>query len=628
MDENPRITDLRKKLEKDPGSRLFAQLAEELRKEGKHDEAITVARSGLEKIPNYPSARLTLARALLDSGQIRDARPELEQVVKASPDNILAGRLLGEALESLGETIAAIKQYERALALSPGDKFLIDKLGSMRYRPTRPASGQKGSTTRPPSLPGSSSPPGSISRPPSSGPPPSVFDAQPSAKPKGPAPAAAAPSASGPPKAPVAMDETLALPNVFDAPRSPAAPPPALPSVFDAPPAAPTAPLPSVFDAPAAAPVPAAGPKPASAAPKAPTPPPAPPPAPASVAFDRDLASGTFSPGSLGVAELQRHFEAQAAAEKLVQEAEAPVQQYPDVEDTVGFGELAHQPEPGAEDAPSPAFEAPLPVVATASTQVFELSETEAVPELSPEFPAEQESDVGAQTLPLNSVTLADLYLQQGLKAEASAVLSQVIRDEPSNEEAKHRLAQVSEAGVETIAEPAERFPEVDVPDVAPSFPSPSAEPQVAAQSPAPAESPSLAPVTIPFAAPVSIPAAPAAPSPKAPVVVAPPQAAPVAAPSRPPSPVPVAPTAAAKPAPPAVPSPQPVAPRPPDKPKPAAVSVPKAPSPVDAAQARAAASRGTRSHVRDRTIRLLKAFQNAAEREAVQQRASELTIR
>ena len=35
MDENPRIAELRKKLEKDPGSRLFAQLAEELRKEGR-----------------------------------------------------------------------------------------------------------------------------------------------------------------------------------------------------------------------------------------------------------------------------------------------------------------------------------------------------------------------------------------------------------------------------------------------------------------------------------------------------------------------------------------------------------------------------------------------------------------
>ena len=32
MAENPRIEDLRRRLEKEPGSRVFAQLAEELRK--------------------------------------------------------------------------------------------------------------------------------------------------------------------------------------------------------------------------------------------------------------------------------------------------------------------------------------------------------------------------------------------------------------------------------------------------------------------------------------------------------------------------------------------------------------------------------------------------------------------
>jgi hypothetical protein len=45
--------------------------------------------------------------------------------------------------------------------------------------------------------------------------------------------------------------------------------------------------------------------------------------------------------------------------------------------------------------------------------------------------------------LPLSSLTLADLYLQQGLKAEASAVLSQVLKEEPENARAASRLAEV-----------------------------------------------------------------------------------------------------------------------------------------------------------------------------------------
>ena len=41
-------------------------------------------------------------------------------------------------------------------------------------------------------------------------------------------------------------------------------------------------------------------------------------------------------------------------------------------------------------------------------------------------------------------MTLADLYLQQGLKAEASAVLSQVIKEEPENAQARSKFAAVS----------------------------------------------------------------------------------------------------------------------------------------------------------------------------------------
>jgi uncharacterized protein HemY len=78
---NPRIDDLRRRLEKEPGSRLFAQLAEELRKDGELEEAIRVSRAGLQKHPSYPSARMTLGRALLDTGDWGSARAEFELVL-------------------------------------------------------------------------------------------------------------------------------------------------------------------------------------------------------------------------------------------------------------------------------------------------------------------------------------------------------------------------------------------------------------------------------------------------------------------------------------------------------------------------------------------------------------------
>jgi predicted Zn-dependent protease len=47
---------------------------------------------------------------------------------------------------------------------------------------------------------------------------------------------------------------------------------------------------------------------------------------------------------------------------------------------------------------------------------------------------------------------LADLYLQQGLKAEASAVLSEVLKKEPENSEAITKFAAVSDGMAEEVA--------------------------------------------------------------------------------------------------------------------------------------------------------------------------------
>ena len=150
-----RIDELRRRLERDPGSRLFAQLAEEYRKAGNHADAIRVARTGLAQHPSYPSARLTLGRALLDSGDPEGARLELEAVLHDAPDNILASRFLGQALEALGELGPALVQLERTLKMAPGDRQLEGQIVSLqtRLRSAQPAP-----------VPGLTPPPGPVSR--------------------------------------------------------------------------------------------------------------------------------------------------------------------------------------------------------------------------------------------------------------------------------------------------------------------------------------------------------------------------------------------------------------------------------------------------------------------------------
>jgi tetratricopeptide (TPR) repeat protein len=129
-----RIDELRRRLERDPGSRLFAQLAEEHRKAGNHAEAVRVARTGLAQHPSYASARLTLGRALLDSGDAGGARVELEAALRDAPDNILASRFLGQALEALGELGPALLQLQKTLKMAPGDRQLESQIVALQTR--------------------------------------------------------------------------------------------------------------------------------------------------------------------------------------------------------------------------------------------------------------------------------------------------------------------------------------------------------------------------------------------------------------------------------------------------------------------------------------------------------------
>ena len=168
---NPKIEELRRKLEKEPTPRAFGALAEELRKAGEFAEAIRISREGVEKSPAYPTLRVTLGRALLEHGDLEAARQELQTVLQAVPDNILAERYLGETLEGLGDRAGARRQYLKALALAPGDAQLVARLRSLSG-----SSGPPGVAANGP-VPGAEDLPIDVS--PLSAPPPAVMDADP-----------------------------------------------------------------------------------------------------------------------------------------------------------------------------------------------------------------------------------------------------------------------------------------------------------------------------------------------------------------------------------------------------------------------------------------------------------------
>ena len=96
MSDTSRIEDLRRRVQKDPASIAFAQLAEELRRAGRNEEAVEVATAGLSHHPAYLSARVTLGRALLELGRLDEAAAEFESVVRSAPDNLTAVRQLAD----------------------------------------------------------------------------------------------------------------------------------------------------------------------------------------------------------------------------------------------------------------------------------------------------------------------------------------------------------------------------------------------------------------------------------------------------------------------------------------------------------------------------------------------------
>src|SRR5262250_3036309 len=131
MADSPRIEDLRRRVQKDPASIAFAQLAEECRRAGQFQESIDVCRGGLAIHPGYLSARVTLGRALIELGEIDEAQAELARVLESAPDNLAAIRGLADIHRQRGDLTAALAQYRAALLLARNDPDLEETIADL-----------------------------------------------------------------------------------------------------------------------------------------------------------------------------------------------------------------------------------------------------------------------------------------------------------------------------------------------------------------------------------------------------------------------------------------------------------------------------------------------------------------
>ena len=137
--DDSRIEALRKRLQKDPGSIAFAQLAEEYRRAGSFDEAIEVCRAGLARHPGYLSARVTLGRALLEVGDVESAQRELSEVVRVAPENLSAFRGLADVHRKRGESPEALARFKSAFELASPDPTIEQIVRDLRRDAVAPS---------------------------------------------------------------------------------------------------------------------------------------------------------------------------------------------------------------------------------------------------------------------------------------------------------------------------------------------------------------------------------------------------------------------------------------------------------------------------------------------------------
>lgn len=130
-DQESRIRDLKLRVEREPRSRFFVPLAEELRKAGRLPEAVRVLEEGLGAHPAYVAARVALARAFLEAGRIEESMTAFSKVLADDPSNLVAAKALGDIHLSRGEPTEALKRYLRFRAVS-GDRRLDDVIAKLR----------------------------------------------------------------------------------------------------------------------------------------------------------------------------------------------------------------------------------------------------------------------------------------------------------------------------------------------------------------------------------------------------------------------------------------------------------------------------------------------------------------
>lgn len=414
-------------LDEDPTSRAFAPLGELYRKADLLDQAIEVCEKGLKHHPNSATALVTLGRALLaKDDRIDDAQDALERAVELSPENLAGQRALARLHQRTGDVEAELQTLQRLEMMNPDDPDVGARLQELRG----PSATQQDSGAVEESVPDTVKElAASVSEQPQASAtgetPPDGFPLPPSGQTVSPA-EDTAPASPAPPAQPAQP----AAPPEPATPPEPAPPTPVVSSRDKTPPD------------PAELPQAAQPEAPAAATPTAPAPPAAAPP---------------------------------AAAPPAPVEAEPPTPPQPATSTTDRTPpepvELPSTPPPSAPPAPAAADAPPAPV-APASTEQAASAPAPAVtaneddPTAAPSFATATPRPLGPteKTVeadpPIQTETMADLFMNQGHYERALAIYESLLRVDPGNQKLADKVG-AARTALALEVEPADRTPSV-----------------------------------------------------------------------------------------------------------------------------------------------------------------------
>ncbi len=132
MDIENLLAYYRRRYELAPESRLFAPLADLLRRSGEIEQAVAMLEEGLAHHPRYVSALVLLALCQLEAGDQDAVRETCERVRELDPDNLVALALLASEAKRRQAWSEAAGLLERVVAIDPGADEAAAELGRLR----------------------------------------------------------------------------------------------------------------------------------------------------------------------------------------------------------------------------------------------------------------------------------------------------------------------------------------------------------------------------------------------------------------------------------------------------------------------------------------------------------------